>query len=139
MQTISLARVVRLWSRQLWWTAIRPVHRKMQQVGLSLPENIVLRALQRGPLTVAEAAEHLCLSQSAASRAVDRLVEMGLVQREESQHDRRCRRLTLSPEGERLIAELEGIFGEGVQPVLDRLDEDEQRELARLLMKMVDP
>lgn len=135
---MDLAQVLPRWSRTLWWHGIRPVHRRLQELGLSLPENIVLRALQRGPLTVAEAAEHLLLSHSAASRAVDRLVEMGLVKRQESADDRRCRHLTLTPKGEKLMARLEETFAQGVQPVLDRLSPEEQQTLTRLLQKMVD-
>lgn len=138
MQTTSLARVLPLWSRQLWWSAIRPMYRNMQAMGLSLSESIVLRALQRAPLTVAEAAEHLCLSHSAASRAVDRLVEVDLVERRESPHDRRCRSLTLSPRGQQVMVELEATFNQAAQSFLSRLDEDEQQALSRLLLKMVE-
>ncbi len=98
----------------------------MQELGLSLAENIVRRALQRGPLTVAEAAEHLALSHSAASRAVDRLVEMGLVERKESPSDRRCRHLTLSRKGQGLLGKLEGTFVAGVEPLLERLSPEEE-------------
>ena len=52
---------------------------------------------------VTEVAAFLSVSTAAASKAVDRLVRLGLMSREEDHEDRRHIRLTLSVDGKRLV------------------------------------
>lgn len=61
---------------------------------------------QRGSARVNDLAEPLGLSQSAASRMVDALVERGWVDRQEDPTDRRARVLRLTAEGEQFVARL---------------------------------
>jgi len=65
--------------------------------------------------------ERLLFPSSDVTRLVDRLVRQGLVERHESQADRRLRIHTITGEGLRVI--------EAVQPALDRMHERLAREL----------
>jgi DNA-binding MarR family transcriptional regulator len=79
--------------------------------GLTLSQAEVLRLLQQhGALSLNGLGQLLvCESGTNPSRLVDRLVAAGLVERRTDEADRRYLHLTLTPEGERLAAEVAGI------------------------------
>lgn len=70
---------------------------------LTTPQLAVLE-LVRVPCTVSVVAQHLGLSRPATSQLVQKLVQRGLVLRSEGAADRRERALSLSAEGESLVA-----------------------------------
>lgn len=73
---------------------------------LSGSQRGVLRALvNRGPCQVSEVANHLCVTLSAATGLVDRLVKAKLVTRDRDQKDRRVVWVKVTPDG---VAALEG-------------------------------
>jgi DNA-binding MarR family transcriptional regulator len=114
----------------------------MADMELVLPEIMVLRILSRRPLNISEVAHSIFLSQSAASRAVDRLVDNGLISRQEDPEDRRNKRLTLTPDGIARNEEIERVYGREFADLVATLTLDEQDELrvllARLLAAFVD-
>ncbi len=138
----SLAETLTHWNRLFWWAGVRPMMQRMVEADLTLAESIVLRSLRRGPLTVAQAADCLMLSHSAASRAVDRLVRDGYLTREENPDDRRQKRLTLAPRGAALLDEMEAIMVGRLAGMVDVLDADELAQfrglLARILTRYAD-
>lgn len=132
-----LADLIRAWSRLVWAMSVRPMYRRLLEHDLSLAELVVLRQVQRGGLTVAAAADCLHLSPSAASRAIDRLVRDGLLRREENPDDRRQKLITMTPDGQRLIGEMEAIFAERQRQIVAVLDDEEQAVFGRLLTRML--
>ena len=135
---LSLQELLIAWNDVGWWTGLRPVLQRMLEARLSLPDCIMLRTLQRGPLTIAEAAS--CLNVhvlSTASRAVDRLVQDGYISRQEDPDDRRQKQLTLTPKGLALIDELQDILVRNTRPMFEALDEDEREQFRRLMEKML--
>lgn len=75
------------------------------EVGLTGPQLICLRVLgQRGPLTAGDLARAVDLSQATLTGILDRLVKRRLVQRRRSTRDRRRVTITLSAEGQRVVA-----------------------------------
>jgi len=116
---------------------VRPMFRRMVEADLTMAESVVLRSLQRGPLTVAEAASCLMLSNSAASRAVDRLVRDGYIGREENPEDRRQKLLTLAPKGAALVGEMEGIAVDGLRRLAAVLSPEERDTMRELLARML--
>lgn len=132
-----LPEVLTRWMQMFWWSGIRPMLQRMVMADLTLAESIVLRSLRRGPLTVAEAASCLMLSHSAASRAVDRLVRDGYVQRDENPDDRRQKLLTLAPQGLALVREMEGIAVERLERMTDVLSADEREQFRTLMAQMI--
>ena len=121
----------------IWWTGIQPLFQRLVGADLTMAETIVLHSLQRRSMSVAEAATCLCISQSAASRAIDRLVRDGYVARHEDPEDRRQKLLTLTTAGSTLLDDLEGILAQGVQPLLSPLDEEQRQQLKILLVRMI--
>lgn len=61
--------------------------------------NVLMAIDERGDLSIKELADVLHVTAPSASAMVDRLVEMGMLIREQSQHDRREVRVRLSETG----------------------------------------
>lgn len=137
LENRPLDELLRCWHGSVWRAGIRPLLKRMQQDDLTMGELIVLHTLQHYQLTIAEVAETTFISQSAASRAVDRLVRVGWVRREENPDDRRQKRLTLTAEGAALVSEMEALRAERMARIFTVLDEDEREQLRRLLARLV--
>jgi DNA-binding MarR family transcriptional regulator len=125
--------LLRRWHHLVWRQAIRPVFHRMLELDLSLAEWITLRSVQRRPLTIADVAATRHFSHSAASRAVERLVRDGLLSRREHPDDRRQKLLTLTPQGEALLTDIEALFSQQLDAFVASLDEQE-REQVRLCL-----
>jgi DNA-binding MarR family transcriptional regulator len=90
------------------------------------------------PRSQRDLAQCLHFDASNVTDIIDRLEERGLVVRTIDPHDRRVRRLVLTPEGEALRAKLFDQALAGAPPVT-ALSPTEQRDLCRLLAKIADP
>ena len=110
--------------------------RKAADWDMSVAQVRALYAL-REPLSMRELAERLYLDPSNLTALVDRLEELGLVERQADADDRRVKRLVITDKGVHLSEEIiEAVFAES--SVFDVLDADEQRQLLVLLGKMAD-
>lgn len=139
LEQVSLHELMPLWGRVIWHMGMEPVFRRMQELGLSDSEYMVIQRLRRAPLNVADVGECLFISHSAASRAVDRLVREGHVRREENPADRRQKVLTLTEKGAALADMLETVLATGVEPMLTALTEEEREQSRRLMLRMIVP
>ena len=83
-----------------------------------------------GPMTMGEIAGRVRMPLSTATRVVDRLVARELVQRERPEDNRRVVRVALAPAGHAFYQAALRSRIAGAQRMLQRLTEDEQRELA---------
>jgi DNA-binding MarR family transcriptional regulator len=81
--------------------------------GTTTMQCTVLTELGRsGPATLVALSRRIGFDKSWTSRAIDTLVQEGLVEKEPSLQDRRTVRLSLSPEGEERLAELNGTLND---------------------------
>lgn len=71
---------------------------------LTVEQFQVLRRIRKGIVSVSELAKSNQTSRSSVSRAVDALVNKGLVARDKNPKDRRYIPLSLTKEGERVLA-----------------------------------
>jgi len=108
-----------------------------QRFGISIPEWRIIAQLNRhAPLSAREVGERTNMDKPRVSRALARLAESGLIEREQDPRDRRVAVLDLSAEGRRLYRRIEpmamewqrqllaaGGLGDGaaVHELLDRL------------------
>jgi len=109
---------------------------KELQSGLALSDRAVLMVLgQLAPLNSRRLVEVMDINPGTISVYVQRLVKRGLVRRERDQEDRRTWWLHLTEAGQ--DAYRETILGTTMytRDFLAALDEEEQRELHRLLLK----
>ena len=91
-----------------------------------------------GPLVMGQMARRLQLPLSTATRVVDRLVELRVVQRERLGDNRRVVQVGLAPIGLKFYrGALRGRIA-GAQRMLERLDKSERRELVRLILKIAE-
>jgi len=73
-------------------------------IGLSMPQfGILMQLHYHGNCGVSDVSGHFDITNAAASQLVDKLVQSGLIQREEDPHDRRAKLLNLTDKGKDLI------------------------------------
>jgi DNA-binding MarR family transcriptional regulator len=94
--------------RQFMDTAMhQALHERLhfaKSVGLSMPQFSILIQLHfRGVCGMSEVSERFEITPAAASQLVDKLVQNGLIRREEDPHDRRAKCLNLTDKGRELI------------------------------------
>lgn len=84
-----------------------------------------LHALHKaGTFTVKQMAEELNVSPASASAMMDRLVEMGLVCREQDASDRRMVNVRLSEQGSRVFAAHEAVLMAFFEELMDEIGEE---------------
>jgi DNA-binding MarR family transcriptional regulator len=85
----------------------RALHERLQlakALGLSMPQFSTLVQLHfRGIAGISEVSERFEITPAAASQLVDKLVQGGLIRREEDPHDRRAKCLNLTDKGKNLV------------------------------------
>ena len=110
-----------------FWDTIPPVWGRVrgnvrsnaiQDFNLTLIQFHILRHIRKGSNTVGELAERQQVSRPAISRAVDMLVEKGLVYRRENTNDRRFVQLDLTESGNNL---LDAVFGKNRLWMADKM------------------
>ncbi|MBA9004878.1 MULTISPECIES: MarR family winged helix-turn-helix transcriptional regulator [Thermomonospora] len=85
------------------------------------------------PLAVHELAAELQLSMAATGRAVDALVRHGLAERHEDSGDRRVKRISATPAGHELVAQLYAARREDMRRFAASLTEEERTGLVKAL------
>jgi DNA-binding MarR family transcriptional regulator len=105
-------------------------------LGLRLSDCSVLMVLsQFAPLNSRRLSELMDINPGTISVYVQRLVEMGMVQKEQDTDDRRNWWLTLTDQGQTAARAVIAGAAEYTRDFLAALDEDEQQTLHRLLLK----
>ena len=118
--------------------ALTRLARRMRQEsagGVSPTLNAALATLDRlGPMTLGELAAAEQVQPPTMTRAVDRLVAEGLVQRLADARDRRVIRVRLTPAGKRLVAATRRRKDEYLTAQLQALSASERALLARAVL-----
>ncbi|MCM3662416.1 MarR family transcriptional regulator [Georgenia satyanarayanai] len=114
-----------------------------EQLGPILGSTLTMQQLRlvallasHGPLGGHDLARHLDVSMPTVSGIVDRLVERGMVERREDPTDRRVRLTALSPAGQAFVAEHDAAGWRVGMEILQTLDPEDLRALARGLGAM---
>lgn len=97
---------------------------------------LLLTLLDKKRATVGELAEQLALSPSATTIAVNRLTQIGYIDRSRDESDRRLVWLQLSEEGERRICRFKDQRNEFLIQMLSCLSDEEADQFFALLEKM---
>ena len=110
--------------------------RKAAEWDMSVTQVRALYAL-REPASMRELADRLYLDPSNLTALVDRLEDLGLVERQADADDRRIKRLVITEKGMSLSDSIiDAVFLEDT--VFDVLDAEEQRQLLDLLGRIVE-
>ncbi len=109
--------------------------------GVTLAQHEVLYRLSLAPggrLRMADLAEMLLASKSGASRLVDRMTGVGLVERESSESDRRLVFAVLTGTGRATLVRSAPVFRDEVASTFgDHLEPEEHLALQRILKKLL--
>lgn len=98
---------------------------------VSIPQLRVLVLVgTRGPLGLAVVADELGVDPSNASRTVDKLIKLGLLDRRDAPEDRRKLALTLTPSGTDLVQTVTDHRRDAISAVLKRLSASQRDDLA---------
>src|SRR5688572_8685938 len=90
-----------------------------------------------GPLPLSELGSRVFLEKSWVSRAVDAMVERGLVTKEANPADARSWLVTLTAEGERTVANLDRTLDEHADKLLETLNERERAAVETSLLLLM--
>jgi DNA-binding MarR family transcriptional regulator len=100
----TLTATLHEWTEVFMHRSMRDFKHFMDENGLSPSQvSALMRLHHRGTCGVSEMGEHTGISNAAASQMMDRLFQMGLIERTESPEDRRAKQLTLTPKGRALV------------------------------------
>jgi DNA-binding MarR family transcriptional regulator len=91
-----------------------------------------------GPLRLSELAERMGITAPTASRAVDGLVELGLLVRLPDPGDRRAVRIDLTKSGRKHIEERKARAAAALEPAVGALSAQDRARLAALLTRLAD-
>jgi len=132
--TIVFTEVIREWSEVFMQRSMRDFKRFMDETDLSFSQvNILMRLLHSGNTGVSEIGEQLGVTNAAARQAVDRLVQLGLIERTEDPEDRRAKRLALTPKGRKLIEKGIEARSQWVEGLTDALTAEQQNMIISAL------
>lgn len=100
----QFVQVIHRWAEVFMQRSMRDFRKFMDETGLTFPQiNVLMRLHHGGSCGVSSLAERMAISNAAASQLVDRLVQMGYIERREDPQDRRAKILSLTPAGADLI------------------------------------
>jgi DNA-binding MarR family transcriptional regulator len=101
---------------------------------VTLPQlRLLVMVASRGPLNLAAVADGLGVHPSNATRACDRLVAAGLLDRRDNPDDRRNLLLELTTAGKALVARVMDQRRAAIAEILDRMPPDMRGALAKVL------
>ncbi len=115
-------------------TRLARVLRSQGDTGLSPSQISALTSIERhGPLTLGALADHERVAPPSVTKVVGKLEELGLVQRRGDLADRRVARVTVTPAGAALLAEVRQRKDVWLATRLGSLDDDQRTRLAAAL------
>ena len=132
--TKVLTEVIRDWSEVFMHRSMRDFRRFMDETGLSFSQiNILMRLVHGKSTGVSEIGEQLGVTNAAASQAVDRLVQLDLIERTEDPEDRRAKRLALTQKGRVLIEKGIEARSKWIEGLTDALTPEQQNMIISAL------
>ncbi|HEX7974430.1 MAG TPA: MarR family winged helix-turn-helix transcriptional regulator [Anaerolineales bacterium] len=107
--------------------------------GLSMSQlSTLFRLYHRGMCDVSGVGEHLGVTNAAASQMVDKLVQLGLLERSEDPHDRRVKQLALTQKGKDLVQESMNSRKFWMEELTTTLTHEDQQAIVKALTLLTD-
>ena len=108
-----------------------------QHFDVTLPQFDVLSELEHAStaLTMSELSRELMVSNGNITGVIDRLVTMGLVQRERPEHDRRIQYIQLTEQGSKEFRKMAALHESWIDQLFTDLKPKEMQQLQSLLLK----
>ena len=129
-----LTEVIHEWSEVFMHRSMRDFKRFMDATGLSFSQiSILMRLVHGGNAGVSEIGGQLGVTNAAASQAVDRLVQLGLIERTEDPEDRRAKRLALTQKGRALVEKGVRARSQWIESLTEALTPEQQNVIVSAL------
>lgn len=128
------------WMRRVSNHVSHSFARKLEESGVTVAEWVVLREMYRNNKTTSPGviANLTGLTRGAISKLVSRLLEKGLVSREEASLDRRYQDIELTKKAKDLVPKLVRLADENDAQFFADLSATERKQLKEILIKLVD-
>jgi DNA-binding MarR family transcriptional regulator len=97
---------------------------------LTLPQYRLIALIARGDERASDVADRLALARPTVSATIDTLVERGVLERTAIDSDRRAVRLTITPEGARLLRSAQDAMRARLDDLLAQVADPEQLDAA---------
>jgi DNA-binding MarR family transcriptional regulator len=124
----------REWSEVYMHHSGRDFRRYMDENDLSFSQvNVLMRLFHQGKCGVSQMGKEMGVTNAAASQAIDRLVNMGLIARSEDPLDRRAKVLLLTDKGRQLVNRAVEARSRWVEGLTNRLSLNEQERIVSAL------
>ena len=126
------------WSEVFMRRSIREFREFTRYSGLSMSQlSALLRLYYGGQCGISDIGDHLGVTNAASSQMIDRLVQLGLLQRSENPIDRRNKSLVLTDKGRALIGESIEARRRWMQDLTTSLTPDQQATIASALTVLI--
>ena len=103
-EAFQFSTIVHRWMDIFMHRSWRSWNHLAKSSGLSMPQfGILMQVHHRGNCAIGDIGEHFDITNAAASQLVEKLVQGGLIQREEDPQDRRAKVLNLTEKGRKFI------------------------------------
>jgi DNA-binding MarR family transcriptional regulator len=137
--TKELTEVIHEWSEVFMNRSGRDFKRFMDETDLSFSQiSVLMRLKHGGNIGVSEIGDQLGVTNAAASQAVDRLVQLGLIERTEDPDDRRAKRLALTQKGRTLIEKGIEARSQWIEGLTDALTSEQQNMIISALILLTE-
>jgi DNA-binding MarR family transcriptional regulator len=126
--------------KHLLTTKNREFFAVLDEVGISFTQLKCLGLLHEGgaPVPLSALSHELVLSPAAISRAVDALVQRGMLKREEDPEDRRSKIAILAPRGRAAYERVMAVRLAGLKNFIDELEPQERAALGSAVHPIVE-
>ncbi|MFC2035981.1 MarR family winged helix-turn-helix transcriptional regulator [Chloroflexota bacterium] len=126
-------------------TLRRTAHREffktaLKQIGedITAQHLMIMRTLEEsGPLHVSEIGSSLLISNSQMTHLTDKLISLGLIERQPDYSDRRTIIIILTSNGEKTIRKVTGLIRNNIEAKLSAIPEEELETLSTSLKNIV--
>ena len=124
------AELLDLW-RSILSGSTRSLYALLAELDLSMTQLKMLHVLaeRRTEVSIKELAEELSMSLPNASRTIDGLLQRGLLERREDEHDRRIKRVGATPAARELIDRVDTVRLQGLEAWAERLSPVQRQTL----------
>lgn len=105
----------------------------LEEVGANIAPHhmMIMKMIQEsGPRSSSEIGEMLSIAKSQMTHSVDKLVALGMVEREHSTEDRRRIEISLTDEGRSMLEKVDEIINDHLKERLAIFSDDELKKLA---------
>jgi len=129
---------MREWARVVMHHSMHGLIHYTKENGLSMSQTVALFKIKRnGMCGVADVGEDLQVSSAAASQMLDRLVQLGFIQRSENPEDRRCKCLSLTDKGQTFLQKGIRVRQRWIEDLAASLSSEEMRAAANTVAMLV--